>query len=205
MEKEAQAPLDVGTITVTSLTIDDDDAEIVAPVPARSPFVTPRIKSRSSPSPSRGRSITLATTPATPARDRRYPTPPPADNPRGPAARYPYLPATSEDKKIFIEYSCRPGGPYLYDLLGLLPLDDFGIMSWAVLDREAEIFESDDISDEYKVMHALWGRWITLNRREFIQDYFAGVIQFIDKYWLMIHRAAGWDALRYWLLVCCFL
>ncbi|KAE9396055.1 hypothetical protein BT96DRAFT_825309 [Gymnopus androsaceus JB14] len=50
-------------------------------------------------------------------------------------------------------------------------------------------------------MHALWGRWITLNRREFIQDYFAGVIQFIDKYWLMIHRAAGWDALRYWLLL----
>lgn len=149
---------------------DDLDVEIVEShkslvaaalsAPVRSPAIVPL----STTSPSRGRSTTLATAPLTPGCDPRYPTPPPENNPRGPAARYPYLPATSDDGQIVIKYSCRPGGPYLYDLLGLLPLDEFGVLSWAVLDREAEIFESDDISDEYKVMHALWGRWIMLNR-----------------------------------------
>jgi hypothetical protein len=33
-----------------------------------------------------------------------------------------------------------------------------------VLDKEEEIFESDDVKDEQKVMLALWGRWIMLNR-----------------------------------------
>jgi hypothetical protein len=42
-------------------------------------------------------------------------------------------------------------------------------------------------------------------RNRFIADYYKGTIAFVDKYWLMIHRAAGWDALRYWLLVCIFL
>ncbi|KAF9069641.1 hypothetical protein BDP27DRAFT_1222090, partial [Rhodocollybia butyracea] len=132
---------------------------------------------------------------------RRYPSPPPADNPLGPAARYPYLPASSDDGSILIKYSCRPGGPYLYDLLDTLPLDEFGTLSWVVLDREAEIYESDDMCDEYKVMHALWGRWIMLNRTRFIQDYSVGVMDFVDQYWMMIHRAAGWQALRYWLLM----
>ena len=27
------------------------------------------------------------------------------------------------------------------------------------------------------------------------------MIAFVDEYWKIIHRAAGWDALRYWLLV----
>jgi hypothetical protein len=30
------------------------------------------------------------------------------------------------------------------------------------------------------------------------------VIAFVDEYWKIIHRAAGWDALRYWLLVSFF-
>ena len=31
------------------------------------------------------------------------------------------------------------------------------------------------------------------------------MIAFVDEYWKIIHRAAGWDALRYWLLVSFFL
>lgn len=34
----------------------------------------------------------------------------------------------------------------------------------------------------------------------FIGDYVAGVEAFVDEYWLVIHRAAGWGALRAWLM-----
>lgn len=98
----------------------------------------------------------------------RYPTPPPPDNPLGPAARRPYLPATSLYGGPTIYYSCRPGGECLYDLLDTLPMDDFGVLAWDVRDREDEIFESDNVKDEYKVMHALWARWIVLNRFTFL-------------------------------------
>ena len=86
----------------------------------------------------------------------RYPTPPPKNNLEGPAAVYPYIPVDV--------YSCRPGGPRLYDILNDLSLDDFGITSWSVIEREEEIFELPDVRDEDKVMHALWGRYIMLNR-----------------------------------------
>lgn len=97
------------------------------------------------------------------------------------------------------------------------------MLAWDILDREDEIYDSDNVKDEYKVMHALWGRWIVLNRsvlcyiyslglggrpinrNRFIKDYYKGTKAFIDFYWKMIHRAAGWDALRYWLLVCAIL
>ncbi|KAK1220634.1 hypothetical protein PQX77_016585 [Marasmius sp. AFHP31] len=85
-------------------------------------------------------------------------------NPLGPTAKYPYLPVQSDDGKFMIKYSCRTGGPKIYDLLGTLPMDQFGVLAWVVLDREEEIFEVDDIRDECKVMHALWARWIFLNR-----------------------------------------
>ncbi|KAG6917601.1 hypothetical protein DXG01_001830 [Tephrocybe rancida] len=151
------------------------------------------------PSSSRGRSTTVATTATTTTaatastqrlRDTRYPTPPPPDNPLGPAARPPYLPAMSEYGGPDIYYSCRPSGACLYDLLNTLPLEPFGVLAWDVLDREDEIYDSDNVKDEYKVMHALWGR-----------DYYKGTKAFVDFYWKMIHRAAGWDALRYWLLM----
>ena len=61
-------------------------------------------------------------------------------------------------------YSCRPGGPRIYDLLNTLPLEPFGVLSWLIIDREEELFELDDILDEDKVMLALWNRWIFLNR-----------------------------------------
>jgi hypothetical protein len=56
------------------------------------------------------------------------------------------------------------GGPRLYDLLNKLPLDEFGVLAWVILDREEEIFDIDNVRDEDKVMQALWFRWIFLNR-----------------------------------------
>ena len=94
--------------------------------------------------------------------DLRYPSPPPPTDKLGPAARYPYLPETDADGQPL--YSCRIGGPRIFDLLNTLPLDEFGIMSWAIVDREEVLFEMDDIRDEDKVMMALWNRWIMINR-----------------------------------------
>jgi hypothetical protein len=34
----------------------------------------------------------------------------------------------------------------------------------------------------------------------FIGNYLAGVEAFVDEYWLVIHRVAGWGALRAWLM-----
>lgn len=113
----------------------------------------------------------------------------------GPTAQPPYLPHGN------IQFSCRPGGPRLYDLLNTLPMEPFGIMSWFVIDKEEEIFELDDVRDEDKVMMALWGRWILLNRNKFVRDYYRGTIAFVDEYWEMIKLAAGWSALRVWLLM----
>ncbi|KDR68380.1 hypothetical protein GALMADRAFT_161032 [Galerina marginata CBS 339.88] len=150
-------------------------------------------------------STTTASTSATVRRPRssasRYPTPPPPDNPLGPAVQPPYLPAKSDYGGPTVHYSCRPGGPCLFDLLGTLPMEPFGLLDWEVLDREDEIYESDDVREEYKVMHALWARWIVLNRNKFIANYLKGVKSFIDDYWKIIHKAAGWDALRYFLFI----
>ncbi|OSD08809.1 hypothetical protein PYCCODRAFT_1357242 [Trametes coccinea BRFM310] len=130
----------------------------------------------------------------------RYPSPPPPDDPMGPAARFPYLPQTDDENRA--RYSCRIGGPRIYDLLNELSLEEFGIMSWAVVDREEELFEMDDVRDEDKVMLALWNRWIMLNKTRFIFDqYDKGVRAFIDQYWQLIHRAAGWRALRAFLMM----
>ncbi|KAI0674536.1 hypothetical protein C8Q78DRAFT_1015392 [Trametes maxima] len=130
----------------------------------------------------------------------RYPSPPPPTDPLGPAAQYPYLPETNRRGEQI--YSCRIGGPRIYDLLNDLPLDAFGIMSWAIVDREEELFEMDDVRDEDKVMLALWNRWIMLNKPIFIFDeYYKGVENFLNQYWELIHKAAGWRALRAFLLM----
>ncbi|CDO77956.1 hypothetical protein BN946_scf184971.g6 [Trametes cinnabarina] len=128
----------------------------------------------------------------------RYPTPPPPEDPMGPAAQYPYLEINGDNSR----YSCRIGGPRIYDLLNELSLDEFGIMSWAIVDREEELFEMDDVRDEDKVMLALWNRWIMLNGTHFILNkYENGVQSFLDQYWRMIHNAAGWRALRAFLMM----
>ncbi|KAF7980297.1 hypothetical protein HWV62_39077 [Athelia sp. TMB] len=97
--------------------------------------------------------------------------------------------------------SRRPGGPRPYDVVNTLPLTQFGMLSWFILEREEEMFELHDIADEDKVVQALWGRWILLHRLHFVEDYYAGTLAFIDKNWAMIDRAAGWAALRAFLLV----
>jgi len=137
------------------------------------PYISPSIKSEiRSLALSRGRSTTgasLAT--VTPVRntqrsagDGQFPAPPPFDNPLGPAAQPPYLPAHSDYGGPTVYYSCRPGGACLFDLLGTLPMKQFGVLEWEVLDREEEIYENDDMKEEYKIMHALWARWILLYR-----------------------------------------
>ncbi|KAH8102273.1 hypothetical protein BXZ70DRAFT_65019 [Cristinia sonorae] len=126
----------------------------------------------------------------------QYPDPPPPSDPLGPAAQYPYLPDDGD------QYSCRPGGPRLFDLLNTLPLEPFGVLSWMIVDREEEMYELDDMRDEDKVILALWNRWIFLNRRKFIfEGHAMGAAAFVDEYWEMIHRAAGWGALRAFLLM----
>ncbi|KAL5525375.1 hypothetical protein ACEPAF_9245 [Sanghuangporus sanghuang] len=123
----------------------------------------------------------------------RFPTPPPFEDLEGPEAVHPYIP---EDT-----YSDRPGGPKLYDILNELSLEPFGLMTGHVIEREEDVFELDDTRDEDKVILALWSRWIFLNRPKFIEDYEAGIRVFLDEYWRTIHRAAGFAALRTWLLV----
>ena len=132
--------------------------------------------------------------PKTP-RPREYPRPPPSSNRLGAAARPPYLPAKSTFGGPDIYYSTRIRGPYLFDLLQLLPLKQFGLLEWIVLDREEEIFADDEVRDEQKVIVALWARWIMLNKNTFWKDRVNGVMMFIDEYWRMIHLAAGWQAL----------
>ncbi|KAI6044855.1 hypothetical protein EDC04DRAFT_269233 [Pisolithus marmoratus] len=149
-----------------------------------------------------------------PSTERR-PTPSVAEN-FGPTAKYPYLPESGDI------YSCRPGGPRLYDILNTLPLEPFGVLSWVIVDREEELFELDDVLDEDKVMLALWYRWIFLNRyvvssslarftshislyhrNKFIANYFNGAKTFVSENWKLIRQAAGIAALRTWLLVLC--
>ncbi|CAA7270267.1 unnamed protein product [Cyclocybe aegerita] len=145
--------------------------------------------------------VTTSTATALSSRSQRCVTPPPQDNPLGPATQPPYLPAKSDYGGPTVYYSSRPGGPCLFDLLGTLPMEKFGVLDWDVIDREEEIYETDEVKEEYKVMHALWARWILLNRTKFISNYLEGAMSFVDEYWKIIHRAAGWDALRYWLFI----
>lgn len=121
--------------------------------PTPSTSVQPSTHTRSTTSHANRQRATVSTRGSLPA---RYPSPPPQDTPLGPAAQYPYIPAD--------EYSCRPGGPKIYDLLNSLPLEPFGVLSWMIVDREEELFELDDVRDEDKVMMALWNRWIILHR-----------------------------------------
>ena len=139
--------------------------ETPEPLTSRFVSITQPPSSRSRSTTGMSRTTRTASTAATPrVRDTRYPTPPPPDDPLGPAARPPYFPAYSEYGGPTLYYSCRPGGPCLFDLIGTLPMKEFGILDWQVIDREEEIYESDDVKDEYKIMHVLWARWITVHR-----------------------------------------
>lgn len=80
----------------------------------------------------------------------------PSADPLGPTAQHPYLSGN--------QYSCRPGGPRLFDLLSPPSLKSYGVLSWMIVDREEEIYELDDMRDEDKIILVLWNRWIFLNR-----------------------------------------
>lgn len=92
----------------------------------------------------------------------RPPTPPPLSDTHG--AAHPII--TDPEDPLFCvrPTTYRPTGPHLYDHLSGLPLEAFGRQTWFVLDKEEEIFELVDVLDEDKVLCALWGRWILLNR-----------------------------------------
>jgi hypothetical protein len=80
-------------------------------------------------------------------------------------------------------------------------MEPFGVLEWEIRFKEEEIFELEGIADEHKVLHALWVRWIFFNRSSFHHDPFDGMLEFVGDYWEMIRLAAGWDALRHWLLI----
>ena len=40
-----------------------------------------------------------------------------------------------------------------------------------------------------------------MGSHKFVSNYYKGTQAFVDEYWKMIHKAAGWKALRVWLLV----
>jgi hypothetical protein len=86
-----------------------------------------------------------------------------ASDPRGPVARAPYLGIVSADGARALRRSARPGGPRLLDLLALLDMERFGVMRWAVVEKEGEIADYE-ARDEDKVMLCVWARWIFLNR-----------------------------------------
>ncbi|KIJ14576.1 hypothetical protein PAXINDRAFT_115917 [Paxillus involutus ATCC 200175] len=119
----------------------------------------------------------------------------------GPEVTFPYLPEDNERGDVY--YSCRPGGPRLYDVLNTLSLEPYGVLKWVIVDREEELFELDDVLDEDKVIQALWFRWIFLNRNRFVANYFNGTKAFVTENWQLIKKAAGLLALRTWLLVLC--
>ena len=112
--------------------------------------------------PSKSRSC-LATLGSSPPQTCEPSSQPPVGDPLGPSAQHPYLPESSEDNGV--HFSCRPGGPRIFDLLNTLPLAPFGLSSWFIVDREEELFELNDVLDEDKVMQALWSRWILLKRQ----------------------------------------
>ncbi|KAF8210153.1 hypothetical protein K438DRAFT_1809083 [Mycena galopus ATCC 62051] len=183
---ELHLTLDHGEVETTWEEIDKENARLVLVLPGKSDDV--RMSPTGTASPNFGIEL-----------QESIPQPPPP--PFGPTARFPFLPAKSEYGGPDIKYSVRFGGPKIYDLLSTLPMEPFGVLGWAIIDKEEEIFESDDMPDEHKVMHALWARWIHFNRNLFIMNYFEGTKSFIDEYWKMIRLAAGSNALRYWLVM----
>jgi hypothetical protein len=116
--------------------------------------------SSQTPSKSHSRSATLR---SSPPQTREPSSQPPVGDPLGPSAQYPYLPESPKDGGV--HFSCRPGGPRIFDLLNTLSLAPFGLSSWFIVDRQEELFELNDVLDEDKVVQALWSRWILLKRQ----------------------------------------
>lgn len=124
---------------------------------------------------------------------------PSIEDPLGPLAVFPYFPI-SDDNEI-LRFSCRPGGPRLFDLVARLPASEYGLTSWSLLERDEELFEIDDVRDEEKAMQALWNRWIFSERRRYLLDPKKTIIEFVEKFLAIIKKTAGWKGMRVWLLL----
>lgn len=142
--------------SVDAISIPESHIIPIAKFKFRSPSPPPSL----SPTPSTISRSYIATSPRVQTREPS--SQPPLRDPLGPSAQYPYLSTDDEGRGVY--YSCRPGGPRLYDLLNTLSLQDYGVLSWYIVDREEELFETDEVLDEDKVILALWGRWIMLNQ-----------------------------------------
>lgn len=180
---------------------------------APSPF---KVRRDSSPPPTlflsqTQRSGSLASVPPQPQRPhrpedprgiKRYPTPPPYADLEGPACVPPFTPESLGLPEDW--YSTRPGGPRCYDALqadDMRVYEKLGILAWHVSEQEEDFFELNSILDADKAIRALWARFIALHRRDFRQDFNEDTRMFINDNWLLIHKAAGFAALRVWLLV----
>ncbi len=137
-------------------------------------------------------------------------------DPLGPSAVFPYFPTSDENEGL--RFSCRPGGPRLFDLVARFPASEYGLTSWSLIERDEELFEIDDVRDEDKAMQALWNRWIFFERRYFscfcksylhplirsisqhLLDAKKTTMEFVDKFRTTITETAGWKGMRVWLL-----
>ncbi|KAH9053177.1 hypothetical protein EDB87DRAFT_283241 [Lactarius vividus] len=137
-------------------------------------------------------------------------------DPLGPLAVYPYFPTSGDDENIL--FSCRPGGPRLFDLVSRFSASEYGLTSWSLIERDEELFEIDDVRDEEKAMQALWNRWIFFERRYFgyfnvgyfhplilstsryLLDPRKTTMAFVEKFLAVIIKTAGWKGMRVWLL-----
>ncbi|KAG8996992.1 hypothetical protein FRB94_007898 [Tulasnella sp. JGI-2019a] len=120
----------------------------------------------------------------------REDTPPPHKyDPRGPSEAPPLRNRTTR-----IE-------PTLMDRLDELALDDFGNQRSRILATEEVLLDKSGLTDEAKVMQALWNRWILLNRSAFIADKFGGITRFVQDRHAMIDKAVGFETLTYFLLI----
>ncbi|KAH9057994.1 hypothetical protein EDB83DRAFT_1044072 [Lactarius deliciosus] len=124
---------------------------------------------------------------------------PETGDPLGPLAVYPYLPTSGDDESLL--FSCRPGGPRLFDLVSRFSASEYGLTSWSLIERDEELFEIDDVRDEEKAMQALWNRWIFFERRRYLLDPKKNTIAFVDKFLAVIMKTAGWKGMRVWLLL----
>ena len=91
---------------------------------------------------------------------------PSARDPLGALGTRPRLSSSVDnDNDSLLGLSCRPCGPRLFDVMAEVPISEYGLTSWSLLERDEELFELDDVRDEEKVMQALWNRWIFFKRR----------------------------------------
>lgn len=125
---------------VTSVLNDDSEISIIATSAPRRGRIEHAVKFERSDSPR----VLKSHSPSFVSPDGRQWDKPPPHSIHGPAVRSPILPRTSQDGTRTLSYSCRPGGERLYDLLELLPTDQFGVLEWWILEKEEVRASSTD-------------------------------------------------------------